>query len=128
MKIPNLIGRCNIHRTSLSPSYADETWSWCNLNSNLYVYRFFQEHPEYIKYFPFSDEPPEKFPEIKKFQAHATNIMYALHAMVDNLDNTDLLVGLLVKNGESHGRRNIPEKSYWVRRRNTFNQNTFKGS
>lgn len=41
--------------------------------------------------------------------------MYALSAIVDNLDNNDLLVGLLVKNGESHAQRSIPEKAYWVK-------------
>lgn len=41
--------------------------------------------------------------------------MYALSAIVDNLNNNEVLVDLLQKNGASHGKRNIPEKAYWVR-------------
>lgn len=67
-----------------------------------------------MNYFPFKNLPKEKLPEDKKFQAHCANIVFALTSIVDSLDNPDLLVGLLIKSGESHGRRKIPEKAYWV--------------
>lgn len=64
--------------------------------------------------FPFRNLPIEKFAEDKKFQAHCANIVYTLGAIIENLDNTDVLVEMLKKSGETHGRRKVPEKAYWV--------------
>lgn len=79
------------------------------------IFRFLNKHPEYIKMFPFRNLPRERFAEDKKFQAHCANIIYTLSAIVESLNDTDLLVQMLLKSGESHGRRKVPAKAYWVR-------------
>ncbi|KAF2890724.1 hypothetical protein ILUMI_15449 [Ignelater luminosus] len=39
--------------------------------------------------------------------------MYALSAIIDNLNNNEVLVDLLEKNAVSHAKRRVPEKAYW---------------
>lgn len=80
----------------------------------LYPFRFLDKYPEYIKMFPFRNLPPEKFPEDKKFQAHCANIIFTLGALIESLDNPDVLVEMLKKSGESHGKRKVPAKAYSV--------------
>lgn len=74
---------------------------------------YFKQFPEYQKMFPFRDVPIAELPTNKKLKGHGTNVMYALSAVIDNLNNTDVLIDLLEKNGETHSKRNVPEKAYW---------------
>lgn len=75
---------------------------------------FFKNHPEYQELFPFRDVPFDELKEHKLVQIHATSVMYALNAIVNSLDNSEVLVNLLVKNGLSHGEKGVPEQGYWV--------------
>lgn len=43
----------------------------------------------------------------KRLLAHATSVMYAISSLVDNLDDTELLVEMLQKVGTNHARRHI---------------------
>lgn len=74
---------------------------------------FFKNNPEHKNLFPFRDVPNEDLYKNKTVQAHATAVVYALSAMIDNLENTEVLINLLTKNGQSHAKRNIPPKGYW---------------
>lgn len=67
--------------------------------------------------FPFRNLPPSQFPNDKKFQAHCANIIYTLGALIDSLENPEVLVEMLKKSGESHGKRKVPAKAYSVRLR-----------
>lgn len=58
--------------------------------------------------------PYEQLAEQPKLKGHATNVMYAFTAIVDNLNNNEVLVELLTKNGQSHAPRNIPPEAYDV--------------
>lgn len=73
----------------------------------------FKECPEAKNYFPFRDVPSDELINNNKFKAHAVTVMYSIGSIVDNLNDNDVLIGLLQKNGESHGRRGIPEEAYW---------------
>jgi hemoglobin-like flavoprotein len=43
----------------------------------------------------------------KKLLAHATNVMYAITMLVDNIEDTEVLVEMLKKLGRNHYRRKI---------------------
>ncbi|GJQ73526.1 glob1 [Trypoxylus dichotomus] len=75
---------------------------------------FFKHKPEYQNYFPFRGVPMDELTHDPKLKAHAISVMYALSSIIDNLDNSDVLVNLLQKTGESHRRRKIPEESFNV--------------
>lgn len=49
-----------------------------------------------------------------KVKGHATSVMYALSAIVDNLNNNDVLINLLIRNGEAHNKHGVPPRAYWV--------------
>lgn len=76
--------------------------------------RLFERYPDEINYFPFKDIPVSELGENKKFQAHASSVMYSVTSLVDNLNDAELLVNILVKLGENHKRRNIKPPSLWV--------------
>lgn len=99
-----------------------ESWIWWR---NPFLFRFFKYHPGYQKYFPFKDVPTDELADSKIFQAHCLNVIYALSAIVDNVDNSEIMVSLLKKNGESHRRRNVPAEAYWVMNFNKQQQRSF---
>lgn len=74
----------------------------------------FKKHPDYQNFFPFKGVPLDELRDDKKLKAHATSVMYSLTSIVDNLDDGELLVGLLTKVAKSHSRRNIPKTAFWV--------------
>ncbi|XP_067000251.1 globin isoform X2 [Anabrus simplex] len=74
---------------------------------------FFTANPNYIKNFKaFQDAQPSELPGNKKFHAHANAVIYALTSVVDNLDETEVLVEMLHKLGQNHGRRNITQVEF----------------
>jgi hypothetical protein len=50
----------------------------------------------------------------RKLSAHATNVMYSLTGVVDNLQDPECLTELLIKLGQNHRRHNITEKEFHV--------------
>jgi hypothetical protein len=81
----------------------------------LLVRRLFEAHPEYQK--RFANFQGLTIPELwhsKKLAAHATNVMYSLTGVVDNLEDPECLTEMLLKLGENHGRNKITEKEFHV--------------
>lgn len=77
-------------------------------------YRFFKNKPEYQNYFPFRDIPMDELLKHPQLKAHAITVMYAVSSIIDNLDNSDVLINLLQKTGQSHRRRKIPSEAFDV--------------
>jgi hypothetical protein len=50
----------------------------------------------------------------KKLSAHATNVMYSLTGVVDNLEDPECLTELLIKLGRNHRRHSITQKEFHV--------------
>jgi len=74
---------------------------------------FFEANPSFQGYFKsFKDVPKEDLPTNPKFQAHATNVMYAFTSVVDNLDDTECLVEMLIKLGQNHNRHGISRQGF----------------
>ncbi|GFG30463.1 hypothetical protein Cfor_09306 [Coptotermes formosanus] len=68
--------------------------------------RLFEAHPQYQKLFPnFEGLTLSELRTSKKLAAHATNVMYSLASVIDNLDDPECLKELLIKLGKNHGRR-----------------------
>jgi hypothetical protein len=77
--------------------------------------RFFEANPSYQRNFKaFKDVPLKDLPRNAKFQAHSTNVMYALTSVVDNLDDTGCLVEMLMKLGQNHHRHGISRQEFYV--------------
>ncbi|CAG2174255.1 unnamed protein product [Oppiella nova] len=72
--------------------------------SDLFL-RLFDENPTYQGLFKaFKDVPKAELRGNKRFVAHVTNVMYNLSMLVDNIDDTDVLVEMLAKMGDNHNR------------------------
>ena len=70
--------------------------------------RFFTENPGYqAKFAGFKDVPINEIRGNKKVLAHALNVLYAISALVDNLDDPECLVEMLQKLGRNHYRHQI---------------------
>lgn len=54
-------------------------------------------------------------PTNKRFQAHCNSVIYGLSAVIDLINNTDLLVAQLLKVGETHKPRGVTDQAYLVR-------------
>jgi len=77
-------------------------------NSVKVFQHFFKMFPEYQKLFKgFADTPFDQLAENKRFKAHAFTVVSTLNGMIGNLDDPEMLVELLVKNGQNHAKRNI---------------------
>lgn len=75
--------------------------------------RLFEAHPQYQKLFPnFEGLTLSVLRTSKKLAAHATNVMYSLTSVVDNLDDPECLKELLIKLGKNHGRHKVYEKQF----------------
>ncbi|XP_049819885.1 globin isoform X1 [Aethina tumida] len=73
---------------------------------------FFEKYPDYVKLFPFRDIPMKDLPTNKRFQAHCNSVIYGLSAVIDLINNTDLLVAQLLKVGETHKPRGVTDQAY----------------
>lgn len=70
--------------------------------------RFFTENPTYQENFKsFKDVPLSELRGNKKLLAHATNVIYAITMLVDNIEDTEVLVEMLQKLSKNHARRQI---------------------
>jgi len=70
--------------------------------------RFFTENPEYQQLFKsFKDVPISELRGNKKVLAHASNVLYAITMLVDNIEDTEVLVEMLQKLAKNHRRRKI---------------------
>lgn len=70
--------------------------------------RFFSENPSYqSKFAAFRDVPITELRGNKKVLAHATNVLYAISSLVDNLEDPECLVEMLHKLGRNHFKHQI---------------------
>ncbi|XP_067000246.2 globin [Anabrus simplex] len=101
--------------TGLTPRqkrYVTESWAIVRKDLKTHgrgvLLAFFTSNPVYIKNFKaFQNMELSELPGNKKFLAHANAVIYALTSIVDNLDETEVLVEMLRKLGKNHGQRNI---------------------
>jgi len=71
-------------------------------------WRFFTANPSYQANFKsFKDVPISELRGNKKVQAHANSVLYAISALVDNLDDPECLVAMLNKTASNHFTRGI---------------------
>nr|CAD7577032.1 unnamed protein product [Timema californicum] len=81
--------------------------------STVAILEFFRTYPQKLeKFAAFSTVPLDELPTNKKFHAHANAIMYTVTSVVDNLDEPEVLVEMLKKLGENHGRRKIVKSEF----------------
>ncbi|RZC38668.1 Globin domain containing protein [Asbolus verrucosus] len=73
----------------------------------------FKKFPEEHQNFPFRDIPYEELHASKRFHAHCSNVMYAVDAIIDSLNDSELLVNILQKIGKNHHRNNVKPISFW---------------
>ncbi|RZC38666.1 Globin domain containing protein, partial [Asbolus verrucosus] len=73
---------------------------------------FFKKFPEEQDHFPFKGVPIDQLKTSKKFHAHCSNVMYAFDALVDHINDSELLVNLLQKIGKSHKRHGIKPANF----------------
>jgi hemoglobin-like flavoprotein len=70
--------------------------------------RFFTENPTYQANFKsFKDVPLKELRGNKKLAAHAATVLYAITALVDNLDDPEVITEMLLKTSGAHFKRNI---------------------
>ncbi|XP_054159276.1 globin-like [Oppia nitens] len=70
--------------------------------------RFFDENPTYQQLFKsFKNVPKSELRGNKRVLAHATNVLYAISMLVDNIDDTEVLVEMLKKLATNHQMRHI---------------------
>nr|CAD7444557.1 unnamed protein product [Timema bartmani] len=106
--------------TGLSPREKKaliDTWELVKLditgNGVAILVEFFRTYPQKLeKFAAFSTVPLDKLSTNKKFHAHANAIMYTVTSVVDNLDEPEVLVEMLKKLGENHGRRKIVKSEF----------------
>lgn len=97
-----------------------ELWSqvFCMLIRMLLLllwYRLFEAHPEYQKLFRvFESLSLQELEKSAKLSAHATNVMYSLTSVIDNLEDPECLTELLIKLGQNHDRHGVSEKEFNV--------------
>ncbi|KAG5894654.1 hypothetical protein JTB14_017366 [Gonioctena quinquepunctata] len=72
----------------------------------------FKKYPEALELFPFRDIPLNELPNNPRYRAHCNSVIYGFTAIVDALDNNELLVTILTKVGETHVPRNVFEESF----------------
>lgn len=78
-------------------------------------HRYFRKHPESQQRFSaFKDVPVEELKGSSKLQAHANSVMYAVTAVVDNLDDSECLVEMLRKLGLNHAGHMVTKQEFKV--------------
>jgi len=93
------------------------TWSLVQTdlkgNGVKFFIHFFTGFPEYQKIFRgFADIPLEQLSTNKRFIAHAYTVMSALSALVDNLDDPEVLSELLLNVGRNHIKRKLKKGDF----------------
>ncbi|XP_060522783.1 globin-like isoform X2 [Cylas formicarius] len=73
---------------------------------------FFKKFPQYVELFPFKDTPYDELKTSKKFRAHCTSVVYGLSAIIDAINDNDLLIQLLHKTGSSHKLRSVTQQGF----------------
>ncbi|XP_045448582.1 cytoglobin-1 [Melitaea cinxia] len=93
--------------------------SWAVANANPVatgtelLRRLFRAHPETKEFFKMiRNLPEEEFPQNHQFKAHVINLMSSITLAVNNLNQPEVVVAMMNKLGESHGRRQIQEKHF----------------
>ncbi|KDR21528.1 globin-like [Zootermopsis nevadensis] len=75
--------------------------------------QLFEAHPEYQKLFRvFESLSLQELEKSAKLSAHATNVMYSLTSVIDNLEDPECLTELLIKLGQNHDRHGVSEKEF----------------
>lgn len=75
-------------------------------NSSKIFVELFTQYPEYKKIFKdFTHETADALAKSPKLQAHGLSVVYQTTAFVESLDDADMLVTLIQKNGTAHTRR-----------------------
>ncbi|CAG2114399.1 unnamed protein product [Medioppia subpectinata] len=74
---------------------------------------FFTKHPTYQQNFKsLANIPLSELGSSKRLLAHTTGVMYALTSLVDNLDDTEVVVEMLAKTGDNHRRRRLDVRAF----------------
>ncbi|XP_054156949.1 cytoglobin-2-like [Oppia nitens] len=69
---------------------------------------FFTKYPAYQQLFKsLANIPLNELHSSKRLLAHTTNVMYALTAVVDNLEDTEMVTEMLYKMGVNHKKRKL---------------------
>ncbi|XP_038212130.1 cytoglobin-1 [Zerene cesonia] len=72
--------------------------------------RFFRAYPKTLEFFKMiRNVPEEEYANNIQFRAHVINLMSSLNQAVINLHQPEVVVVMMNKLGESHGRRRIQE-------------------
>ena len=75
--------------------------------------RFFHAYPDYQKLFKgFAHVPLDQLRGNKRVEAHAKAVLYAITQLVDNLDDTELVIEMLKKQGRNHQNRKIDSTKF----------------
>lgn len=61
------------------------------------------------------DQPYEEYAQNPQFKAHVINLMTALNQAVVTLNQPEVVIAMMNKLGESHGRRKIQRTNFEVR-------------
>lgn len=81
-----------------------DSFIFCSSDSR----RLFENHPDYINYFPFRDKPDwVELKEDKRMKAHALNVAYSLTMIIDSIDNREVFQEMVLKIAKSHVRRKL---------------------
>ena len=73
-----------------------------------FYHRLFDKYPDYVsKFNNLKNLSPDELKTSTNLKAHATRVMYLLGAMVDNLDDLDVVVEMATKMGRDHKPRAI---------------------
>ncbi|RWS14490.1 globin-like protein [Dinothrombium tinctorium] len=103
--------------TAEEKAIIEKTWSLMSSNAkensvDLFI-RFFTENPSYQKMFKsFADVPMQELRGNKKIAAHAAQVVFAISALVQFIDDTDCLVEQLDKIAERHQKRKVTPKMF----------------
>lgn len=80
------------------------------------IHSFFTGYPEYQKMFrSFADIPLAELHKSKRLIAHGYTVMTSLTALVENLDDPEVLNELLHTVGRNHGRRKVKVGDFEVK-------------
>ena len=107
--------------TGLTPrerQIVKDTWALAYKNSKsvgveLFI-QLFTTYPHHQQKFPSFKNVPLSEMKLgnKKLEAHATNVMYSLATLVDNLEDVECLIELCSKIGENHLRRKVEQQAF----------------
>ena len=81
---------------------------------NLILFRYFKEHPEGQAHFKTLQGDPENLRKDPKMFAHASNVTYNISAMINNIEEPDVVLAILDRLGNSHNRRKVKANNIGV--------------